>query len=84
MNAPIRSKTFKTGNSVAVRLPASLGVAENTPVEIERQGRRIVITETHDPEEERRKVIELVEALRALPRTTWKIDKIEFPERPDW
>lgn len=37
------TKVFKSGNSVAVRLPASFGVAPGTPVEVrEEQGRWIV------------------------------------------
>ena len=38
-----RTKVFKSGNSMAVRLPAMFGAVEGTPVEVrEEQGRWVV------------------------------------------
>jgi len=83
MNAIVNSKVFKTGNSVAVRLPKALALPEGTAVTIERRGRQIIITEAFDPAEEKRKLMELVAALDALPKPPYieKREPIEFPER---
>lgn len=80
----IKTKIFKSGNSVAVRLPAELGLEEGLSVTVERDGTGVKIRPVIDPVEEKRKLSELVAALRALgpvgdvePR-----EPIEFPERP--
>jgi antitoxin VapB len=80
----ITTKIFKSGNSVAVRLPVELGFEEGLSVTVERDGTGIKINPVIDPVEEKRKVSELVAALRALgpiddvePR-----EPIDFPERP--
>lgn len=72
------TKTFRAGNSEAVRLPKELGFGEGVEVELTRQGDTIVI---------RRKQLtgkELVEALDRLPKPTsvQKRQKILFPKRP--
>ena len=77
MNA-YRTKTFKSGNSTAVRLPKELEIEPGVEVEIERNGREFKI---------RRKRMtnkELVEALRKLPKPSYVEERepIEFPERP--
>ena len=77
MNA-YRTKTFKSGNSTAVRLPKELEIEPGVEVEIERNGRDFTI---------RRKRMtnkELVEALRKLPKPSYVQERepIEFPERP--
>lgn len=73
-----RTRTFKTGNSVAVRLPKEIGIAENVDVEICREGEVVTI---------RRKRLtnrELVEKLRKLPKPSYieEREPIEFPDRP--
>jgi antitoxin VapB len=72
------TKTFKSGNSVAVRLPKELGIAEGIQLEIEETGtgwflRRIPRHTGRD----------LVEALAKLPKlqTPWKRERIIFPKR---
>jgi antitoxin VapB len=73
------TKTFKSGNSVAVRLPKGLGIGEGVEVELRREGAEVVI---------RRKpkmtTCEMLEALSKLPRPTYVQERepIEFPERP--
>lgn len=72
------TKTFKSGNSEAVRLPKELGFGTGTEVEVVRQGDVVTI---------RRKRMtnrELVEALRKLPKPghIQEREPIEFPERP--
>lgn len=82
----IETKTFKSGNSVAVRLPRELGIAAGTPVTIEKSGTglRIVpaVPEVDWAERNRR----LAEALLALPPVRPEDREvrtgIEFPDRP--
>ena len=83
MNAT-SSKIFKSGNSLAVRLPRDIAFAPDTQVVIERNGDVITIRPAVDAAEEKRKLLELVEALRAIgpPEEVQKREPFEFPERP--
>ena len=80
----ISSKTFKSGNSVAVRLPKSVGFAADMNVTIECNGDVLTIRPAVDPAEEKRKLAEFIQALRALPKPpeVQKRKPIEFPNRP--
>ena len=83
MNA-VTSKTFKSGNSVALRLPRALGIAADVEMRIEKEGDALVVRPVKDPAEEKRKLTELVAALAALPNPD-EIEvrePIEFPDRP--
>ena len=77
MNAH-RTKTFKSGNSEAVRLPKEIGFGAGTEVEIVRDGDVVTI--------KRRRMTnrELVESLRELPKPLHAQERepIEFPDRP--
>lgn len=80
----IESKTFKSGNSVAVRLPKELGFAPNAAVMLERVGAGVMVTPVKDPVEEKRKLDRMIAALRAIgpvgeigPR-----EPVDIPERP--
>ena len=81
-----QTKTFMSGNSVAVRLPKELDIKPGTPVRIERQGGQIIIRPEaeEDPEEARRALQQLVDDLRAIGRAgvVQERDVIEFPDRP--
>jgi antitoxin VapB len=80
----IETKTFKSGNSVAVRLPKGLGFEADMPVTIEQVGDSLRITPVSDAAEGKRRVRELVEALLAM-EPVGEIEKripIEFPDRP--
>jgi antitoxin VapB len=72
------TKTFKSGNSVAVRLPKELGIPEGVELEIDEAGGGWMV---------RRKARysgrDLVEALEKLPKpkTKMKRVRIEFPKR---
>lgn len=83
MNA-VSSKTFKSGNSVAVRLPREIGFAAGMDVLVERTGDIVTIRPQYDPAEEKRKLLELVAALRAIgpPDEIEKREPFEFPDRP--
>ena len=81
----IETKTFVSGNSVALRLPKSLGIAADTAVRIERNGNVLTIVPLSDPVDEKRKLAELVAALRAIGQPfdgVQKREPIEFPDRP--
>ena len=80
----IETRTFKSGNSVAVRLPTELGFAADVAVTIERVGNELKIRPLVDPVEEKRKLSELVAALRAIGPVgeIETREPIEFPDRP--
>ena len=67
----MRTKTFKSGNSQAVRIPAEIAFAMDTELEITRSGDGITIYPT------RGSLKEAVEILRRMK----KPDKIESIER---
>lgn len=73
------SKTFRSGNSEAVRLPKGFGFGIGVDVEIVREDDRVVI-------QPRRAFTgkDLVDALNALPlpKTPLKREPILFPKRP--
>ncbi len=80
----IQAKAFKSGNSVAVRLPRELGIDAGDALRIEKVGAEIRISPALDPAEEKRKLNALVERLLSLP-APGEIEKrvpIEFPDRP--
>lgn len=79
----VESKTFKSGNSIAVRLPRDMALPEGTAITIEKQGDALIIRPAKDPIEEKRKVTELVAALRALG-PVGEVEKrdADLPERP--
>ena len=83
MNA-VNSKIFKSGNSLAVRLPKEIAFAAGTEVVVERTGDVVTIRPLRDPAEEKRKLLDLVEALRAIgpPDEIEKREPFEFPDRP--
>lgn len=87
MTAPVRTNAFKTGNSVAVRLPKELGVKAGEALEVVRIGNDFKISRVTDPAVERAKVLELVRRLREagpVPGAEDRRDdgRIEFPDRP--
>jgi antitoxin VapB len=79
-----KTRTFKSGNSEAVRLPQGIGFGVGVAVNVERDGDRVVITPARDAAEEKRKLLELVQSLRSLPAPgeVEEREPIEFPDRP--
>lgn len=73
------SKTFRNGNSEAVRLPKDMGFGIGTEVQLVKDGNSVIIRAK--PKYTGR---DLVEALRALPKPSriQEREPIEFPERP--
>jgi antitoxin VapB len=85
MNAPVKTSAFKSGNSVAVRLPMALGVKVGDALEIKRNGTLIEIRPTRSPEEVRAQFAEMVRRLRELGPVEGgnpEDGRIEFPDRP--
>jgi antitoxin VapB len=83
MNA-VNSKTFRSGNSIALRLPRALGIAADIEMRIEQEGEALVVRPARSPAAEKAKLRRLIEALDALPAPgeIAKREPIEFPERP--
>ena len=77
----VLTKTFKSGNSVAVRLPKELGVPEGLELEIQETGSGWFLR--RKPKYTGR---DLVEALAKLPKPDkpWKRERIIFPKRKNW
>jgi antitoxin VapB len=87
MNAIIKTSAFKTGNSVAVRLPKSFGIKAGDALEVKRRGRDVEIHVLADPDYERAQIAELIRELDAIgpvPGAELARDdgRIEFPDRP--
>jgi antitoxin VapB len=80
----VKTSAFKSGNSVAVRLPKAFGVKAGDELELERGLYKIELRPVTDPDAERAKVLELVRRLRELGpvKTPRPRDPIEFPDRP--
>lgn len=80
----IETKTFKSGNSVAVRLPKELGLASDVTVTLEKVGDTIRIKPVEGTQDGKLRVARLVAALRAIGPVdeTGEREPIEFPERP--
>jgi antitoxin VapB len=80
----IKTKTFKSGNSVALRLPKSLGIKADVAMQVEQRGRDLVIRAVVDPVEEKRLLMELIAELDAIGPVgeIEKREPIYFPDRP--
>lgn len=76
MNAII-SKSFKSGNSVAVRLPKEMGIDAGVELRIEGNGERVTISRV------RPSIKEMVRRLRELPAPSDIEDRDPdiFPDR---
>jgi antitoxin VapB len=72
------SKTFKSGNSEAIRLPKEVAFGLNVEVTIRKEGDTLTIRP-----KSKKTVSELIEALRKLPKPKRKMKRvrIEFPKR---
>ena len=76
----IVTKAFKSGNSVAVRLPKELGIVEGMEIEIERTGESV----TMRPKPKRTMAELAARLLEIGPPPGPKVgrQKILFPKRP--
>ena len=76
----VRTKTFKSGNSEAVRLPKDIAFGEGVELIAERNGDIVTLYPAQKP---RVSMDEMFEALNKLPApsSVQKRDKIAFPKR---
>jgi antitoxin VapB len=74
----VDSKTFKSGNSEALRLPKELGFGTNVEVTIRKVGDTLTVTPKR-----KKSVAQLIAALEKLPKpvTPWPRERIVFPKR---
>jgi len=82
MTKEIRGKTFKSGNSVALRLPKALGIKEGVEMRVrEEQGRYIV-----EPVEKPKDRIDLTGIYGSCPglKPLKAKDRIMEPRELDW
>lgn len=84
MTKPVHTKTFKSGNSVAVRLPKGFAIDAGVEVELDKSGDVVTIRVAREDAEERRRMLAGLDALDALPRPARPETRepIEFPDRP--
>ena len=81
----IDTKTFKCGNSEAVRLPKGIGFGIGTEVRIEREGGRLVLTPVRDPVDGKARLLKMLADMRAIGAPADGVQErepFEFPDRP--
>lgn len=80
----IDTKSFKSGNSVAVRFPRGTGLQPDVELTIVREGDEYRVKPRRDAEADKQRVLRLVERLRAIgpPEKPLAREPIEFPARP--
>lgn len=84
MTKPVHTRTFKSGNSVAVRLPKGFDIPAGTEVELDRSGDVVTVRLTRDPAEVRSRMRKLIDELEDIGPIgeIEKREPIEFPDRP--
>jgi antitoxin VapB len=84
MNETVKTSAFKSGNSVAVRLPKGFGVKPGDEFELVQHGRKLELRPVIDEDHERTELAELARELRAIRPINGDPDdgRIEFPDRP--
>jgi antitoxin VapB len=87
MNTPYQTRSFKSGNSMALRLPKGLGIGAGESFVIRRHGDTITARRVPTPAEEAERLgrfRQMLDSLKALPGPSGMQDRepIEFPERP--
>lgn len=83
MNKPVHTKTFKSGNSVAVRLPKGFAIPAGVEVEMSKTGNSVTIRLAADPAAEKERLLKMLDDLEALPKPprVEKREPILFPDR---
>lgn len=84
MNAPHRTRSFKSGNSVAVRLPKGFAIPADAEVELVKTGDVVTLRLARDPAEAKRRMRQTFEALLAIGAPEDGVqprDPFEFPDR---
>lgn len=83
MTKPFQTRTFKSGNSVAVRLPKDFAIPEGVEVELAKNGAAVTIRLAHDAAAENARMHRMLDDLAALPKPPdiQKREPIIFPKR---
>lgn len=84
MNKPVHTRSFKSGNSVAVRLPKGFAIPAGAELELDKTGDTVTIRVTCDTAEAQRRMRATFEAMLAIgapPGGVQKRDPFEFPDR---
>lgn len=83
MTKPVLTRTFKSGNSVAVRLPKTFGIPAGAEVELDKNGTGLTIRLANDPAAEKARMLKMLDDLAALPKppSIQKREPIIFPKR---
>jgi antitoxin VapB len=84
MTSPVHTRTFKSGNSVAVRLPKGFAIPPDADVELSKTGDTVTIKLTRDTAEAQRRMRATFEAMKAIgapPGGVQKRDPFEFLDR---
>lgn len=84
MNKPAHTRTFKSGNSVAVRLPKDFGIPAGAEVKLDRKGDTVTLRLARDPAEEKARLMKVLNELKAIGPVgeIEQREPIEFPDRP--
>ena len=84
MTKPIHTKTFKSGNSVAVRLPKGFAIDAGVEIELDKNGDVVTIRLVRDVAKEKARLQKLLDDLAAIGPVgeIEKREPIEFPDRP--
>jgi antitoxin VapB len=84
MNKPVQTRTFKSGNSVAVRLPKGFAIPADAEVELAKSGDTVTIRLSHNPEEARERMRQAwadMAEIGAPEDGVQARDPFEFPDR---
>jgi antitoxin VapB len=87
MNRPVHTKTFKSGNSVAMRLPKGLGVGPNEQFVVNVHGDLLTGKRIPSAAEEAERLVRFRAMLEELKRLgpvgeVEQREPFEFPDRP--
>jgi len=84
MTKPVHTKTFKSGNSVAVRLPKGFAIDAGVEIELDKNGDVVTIRLARDVAKEKARLRKLLDDLAAIGPIgeIEEREPIEFPDRP--
>lgn len=84
MTKPVHTRTFKSGNSVAVRLPKGFAIDAGVEVELDKNGDVVTIRISREAAEEKARLLKMLDDLAAIGPIgeVEKREPIEFPDRP--
>lgn len=84
MTRPFHTRTFKSGNSVAVRLPKGFDIPEGVEVVLDKVGNTVSLKLSEDGRHTRERMRRLVEKLERIGPVgeIERRERIEFPDHP--